>query len=106
LIRSRATTRTTLPAICVVAAVTAAAIVLTAGGWGSSPNEMPTSSFFDGTPHYKQHNALRSVVVFAKPARGQTIYPACLAKSLIPRNYRNTTGPYACNYAINVCSKK
>jgi len=58
-LRSRATMMRTLPAVCVVAAVTAAAVVLTTGGWGSSPNEMPTSSFFDGTLHYKQHNALR-----------------------------------------------
>ncbi|EES06663.1 galactoside 2-alpha-L-fucosyltransferase [Sorghum bicolor] len=42
--------RTTMRTVCVVAvAVTAAAIVLTAGGWASSPNEMPTSSFFDGS---------------------------------------------------------
>jgi hypothetical protein len=54
-LRSRATMRTTLPAVCVVAAVTAAAILLTAGGWGSSPNEMATSSFFDGTLPYKQY---------------------------------------------------
>lgn len=44
----RATTRRTLPAVCVVAAVAAAAFVLTAGWW-SSPNEMPDSWFFDGT---------------------------------------------------------
>lgn len=50
-LRNRATVRTmALPALFVVAAVAAAAAFVLTAGWGSSSsNDMPTSSFFDGS---------------------------------------------------------